>query len=560
MRALDALERGYFPKELPHSFSSKSFAHAVPLLTVDAPKTWTRPVTLNLARPGTLRRPLAIPNPFSQAALVFTCTSNWTVLDSHLSQSKISISRPVARPRGRALGFRIPFRGRPAERVARMGRARYTLRSDISEFYGSIYTHSLEWAIHTKQLAKANLKAHGAALLGGLLDKQVRLGQDGQTKGIPIGPDTSFLMAEIILCAVDVELQNKHPQTADFCFRLMDDLEFSAQSRGEAEDVLLAWDSLLKGYELALNPMKTEIIDGPIPPEASRRVHLSQFNFRTETDTVLANDIYSFFSLAFELAKQNKGEPILSYAVNRVNPRPTEAKSWKAFSELLLAAIVADPSSLGNVSAALEWAISEDLPMNRAALSDTLNAMCSYHAPLEHGSEVSWSLSIMRDLDLPLHSEAAGRVAQMQDNCSLLLLFDCIARKKITDAAPNMTDVVARAEDPEAWKSEDWLLGYECGRNGWASDKYFQAQDHWKEIRQLGVSFFRATPSTPVPAVSSTAVSTQAAPPSEPEAEAAAAAEAAVSEEAEAEAEAAAEAAYEDAAAAAAAEEDETYE
>jgi len=278
MNVQDVLARGYLPKELTPAFSSDTFAASVPSLTASVPRDWTSASILNLARPGTLRRRLSIPNPFSQLALVSTCSSNWESLDSHLKQSTISLSRPVPKTRGRALGFRTDFKGRASERLARMGRARFTLRADVSECYRSVYTHSLEWALHTKAYAKANLAAKGPRLLGGQLDLAVRNSQDGQTKGIPIGPDTSLLLAEIVLCAIDAELARLHPQTADFCIRLMDDLEFSARSRAEAEDVLMAWDSLLNFYDLALNPLKTSIIEGPLPPELPWRIKLSQFN------------------------------------------------------------------------------------------------------------------------------------------------------------------------------------------------------------------------------------------------------------------------------------------
>jgi hypothetical protein len=78
----------------------------------------------------------------------------------------------------------------------------------------------------------------------------------------------------------------------------------------------------------------------------------------------------------------------------------------------------------------------------------------------------------------------------MQDNCSLLLLLEFISRGKISGAVPDITEVVSRAESPDAWKSENWLLAYECARNGWASDKHFQSEDHWAELLKLGISFF----------------------------------------------------------------------
>lgn len=220
--------------------------------------------------------------------------------------------------------------------------------------------------------------------------------------------------------------------------------------------------------------------------------------------------IFTASSLAFELSRQNPDDAVLSYAINRVNPRPSGTKSWEAFCNLMLAAIAVDPSSMRFVSEALTWALSQGLTINKDSVAEILNNMCLHHAPLEHGSEVSWSLVIMRDLDLTLSSDAAARIAGMQDNCSLLLLFDFLARSRVSSNLPDMTAAVSRAEDPDAWKSEDWLLGYECARNKWASDGHFMAQNHWSELLQLDIPFFAAvsapgpiqipvTPATPVP-------------------------------------------------------------
>jgi hypothetical protein len=76
LQHVNILARGYFPKELPPAFDTSAFATAASSLTVspDALGT-TSPVTLNLARPGTLplRRRLGILNPFSQLELAVAC-------------------------------------------------------------------------------------------------------------------------------------------------------------------------------------------------------------------------------------------------------------------------------------------------------------------------------------------------------------------------------------------------------------------------------------------------------------------------------------------------------
>ena len=38
------------------------------------------------------------------------------------------------------------------------------VRADISQFYGSLYTHSLPWALHTKAVAKASSSVIASSL------------------------------------------------------------------------------------------------------------------------------------------------------------------------------------------------------------------------------------------------------------------------------------------------------------------------------------------------------------------------------------------------------------
>lgn len=48
----------------------------------------------------------------------------------------------------------------------------YVLHTDISDCYGSIYTHSVPWALHTKTVAKANRDDNN--LIGNTIDKHLR--------------------------------------------------------------------------------------------------------------------------------------------------------------------------------------------------------------------------------------------------------------------------------------------------------------------------------------------------------------------------------------------------
>ncbi|MCV5837901.1 RNA-directed DNA polymerase, partial [Escherichia coli] len=79
-------------------------------------------------------------------------------------------------------------------------------KTDISRFYHSIYTHSIAWTYHTKDISKRN---RSNSLFGNVLDKHSQDSQDGQTIGLPIGPDTSLIIAESLLSNIDLKLSEK---------------------------------------------------------------------------------------------------------------------------------------------------------------------------------------------------------------------------------------------------------------------------------------------------------------------------------------------------------------
>jgi hypothetical protein len=89
------LEIGYFARELPPPFNSKSFAQFALANGAGWPKgKWTRPLAHNLARPGGLRRTLELPNPVSYYWLADVLSGNWQQIRNHTWKVRFSASRP----------------------------------------------------------------------------------------------------------------------------------------------------------------------------------------------------------------------------------------------------------------------------------------------------------------------------------------------------------------------------------------------------------------------------------------------------------------------------------
>lgn len=141
---------------------------------------------------------------------------------------------------------RTPVDRATARTKTRVG-AKYLLRTDIAQFYPSIYSHAIPWALYTKAMAKTIMK--NMAYYGNVLDREVQAGQHGQTKGLPIGPDTSLGIAELLLAPIDSKLQSTCNIVGGT--RFIDDMEFTFRRLSDAETALATLESLLSDIELS---------------------------------------------------------------------------------------------------------------------------------------------------------------------------------------------------------------------------------------------------------------------------------------------------------------------
>lgn len=130
--------------------------------------------------------------------------------------------------------------------------------ADIYNFYGSVYTHSVSWALHGRDEAKN--RSRDFSLSGNRFDKLLQNAHDGQTNGIPVGNIISDVMAELVLKDVDELIAPLLLELDVKAFRFKDDYRFICKSKRDARAVIdkLAL-SLNTHYGLSLNQSKTKI-------------------------------------------------------------------------------------------------------------------------------------------------------------------------------------------------------------------------------------------------------------------------------------------------------------
>jgi len=141
----------------------------------------------------------------------------------------------------------------------------YVLHTDIADCYGSIYTHSVPWAIHTKATAKAQRRDLG--LIGNNIDKHLQDMAYGQTNGIPQGSVLMDFIAEIVLGFVDLELSDKIQQANIYDYEIIryrDDYRVFSNNPQTAEHITKLLTEILIELGMRLNAQKTIVSNNVI--------------------------------------------------------------------------------------------------------------------------------------------------------------------------------------------------------------------------------------------------------------------------------------------------------
>lgn len=149
----------------------------------------------------------------------------------------------------------------------------YIYHTDISDCYGSIYTHSVPWAIHSKKVAKKTKK--GKKLIGNIIDRHLQAMSYGQTNGIPQGSVLMDFVAEMVLNYADLELSKKivckFEKDSFKILRYRDDYKIFVNNPTIADEIIKNLTEVLMDLGLKLHSQKTvnfdNVIQGSIKPD-----------------------------------------------------------------------------------------------------------------------------------------------------------------------------------------------------------------------------------------------------------------------------------------------------
>lgn len=382
----------------------------------------------------------------------------------------------------------------PFQAGARAG-CKAILVADVSDFYPSLYTHSIPWTFHTKAVAKSN---RSNALFGNRLDQLVRNSQDGQTMGVPIGPDTSFIIAEAVLAAVDRACAKKIKPLRGI--RWVDGYELTFAERSRAEDALAVIQEALFDFELRVNPRKTSIADLPAEFEQEWVSELRAFNFR-KSARGQANDLFRYFDFITRYLSGSENEHIVKYGIARLRTFPIHANNSELFQSLLCQAVAFEPGAIREAVEALYYAQTHhNLAVNHRLLEATLNTIIEQSASVGHDYEVSWCLWAALCWAVSISRKAAAAISQMENSVVAILALHA-SQQGLIPQGLQTTGWQARMTTADLYE-EQWLLAYEANAQGWLPSigpDHVNADPSFGFLKNLGVRFYIPTQNPLVP-------------------------------------------------------------
>jgi len=155
----------------------------------------------------------------------------------------------------------------------------HVLHTDVTDCYGSLYTHSVSWAIHGREEAKK--KKGDGSLLGDKIDSHIRAGRYGQTNGISQGSVLMNFVAELVLGFVDEQINLTLGDPTDFrILRYCDDYRIFANSDDRVEEILkvISDKLLLVGMRLGVSKtfLNRNVVEGSIKPDKLAGIELQE--------------------------------------------------------------------------------------------------------------------------------------------------------------------------------------------------------------------------------------------------------------------------------------------
>ncbi len=303
-----------------------------------------------------------------------------------------------------------------------------------------------------------------------------------QTIGIPIGPDTSRIISEILLSRIDHELCKKGSRLcAPQIFHNIDDYQFGVFTLSESENAESHFSRVISRYELKINDFKTKIDSG---------IEFIPNNFQRKFDILSGktgrNFVEHFFDVVYECANNHTNVNVIGYALKRFARHLAHNPEQNLVLEYLQRLIFAAPHQA-------RWA----LPLLLGIYKETGTSIEAKRL-ICWGIEVStrrndvgttlWFLYAAMFLSIRLNREDCKQCLGLSNELVDLMMLH--GRDLGLFAVP-VADLRQRYKDSD-FKSASWITLYEVERRGWDTSPSFKKIGRTEDIENF-YNYFRTS-------------------------------------------------------------------
>lgn len=431
------------------------------------------PVVYSVSKRGSQRRIFKIPHPAFVRDQAIFFEKHWDELSALILRSTGSASVPTFHKIGPRHTRITPHSELPSIRLKTLSRFRYCLVTDVSRFFPSVYTHSIPWAINGKSSAKRDTKHTSPAVYGNRLDFIIRQSQSRQTIGIAVGPDTSKIIAEILMSSVDEDFSKRSGRLPPVFVRHVDDYWIGGNTMEECDRHLQNLRISLRAYELDINESKTKIIStkyifGDDWPFDIEKELLSKFAFG------INNDPLPVLSRIVEHATTSDDDGIIRHVIRILDENHIWLRNWDVLEHFLAQCAIQFPHSFDYVARVIAWRKRRGLPIDDRLWVEVAETTILSHSSVGRDSETAWALWLLKEINIRLSKKLSDLIISNSSPLVLAFLAHFVPNKMATDRKLNVKLSEIVSDNP--FSGSFWPLSLELvhlnhGKKEWSGSE-----------------------------------------------------------------------------------------
>ena len=323
------------------------------------------------------------------------------------------------------------------------------LHIDISEFYRSIYTHTLsaiKLGIDDAKDAFVQDSQDEGYKMYVSLDDRIRRLNGARTNGILVGPYISRILSEAILARVDIELQESHI----IFTRYADDYEIAIYNKKDLEDIKSKLVTIFERYCFRINNEKTYYEEYPFYIFSNYEKNIRRLVGNEKT--IDAIEIIELFNKFLQMEKSGEKGAVRYLLKTYKNEYHVQDK--QLYASYLLNILCNDEKALGLACKIIIHEYAEKrIQLDDYFYSVIVNKL-QYEIKKNHDLEVVWLTYLLKYTDYQIDYNLIEKILKSKNELAIIIVLE--EWKELIDT-----------KDVElCWKNAtSWILLYQIALN-----------------------------------------------------------------------------------------------